>query len=80
MELLIGIVLGYLLTTIFTQKPLKFEVKHITEPTNPPISAEELEKLEQAMLKEDATKDELYKNLDETIVEVNNVMGGSDRV
>ena len=38
-----------------------------------------IDKLEEDMFKEDPKKDDLYDKLDETIAEINNIMGGSDR-
>ena len=39
----------------------------------------DMDKLEEDMFKEDPKKDDLYDKLDETIAEINNIMGGSDR-
>lgn len=79
MENFFYLVVGMLLMYLILQKPLQITIKHIVENNNPKYSKEEIEELEKEMLKEDPEKENMYDKLDEVLVEVNNVMGGSDR-
>lgn len=76
---LIIFVVGMLLMWLLLQKPLKIDVHHTYETIHPELDDEKLQALEQKMLKEDPTSDNLYEQLDQTIREVNDIMGGSDR-
>ena len=79
MENLLFLLIGGLLTLMLTKKPLLIQVHHINEDLKPAIPDVDMDKLEEDMLKEDPKKDDLYNKLDETLAEVNNIMGGSDR-
>lgn len=79
MESLLFLLIGGLLTLIFTKKPLLIQVHHVHEDIKPMIPGVDMEQLEEDMLKEDPKKDDLYAKLDETLAEVNDIMGGSDR-
>lgn len=68
-----------LLTLTFTKKPLLIQVHHVHEDVKHGIDTVDIDKLEEDMLKEDQKKDDLYAKLDETLIEINNIMGGSDR-
>lgn len=72
-------VIGMLLMYLILQKPLKITIHHVNETIVPDVDDAKLKELEQKMLKEDPQNDNLYEQLDETIREVNDIMGGSDR-
>lgn len=79
MESFMFFVTGALLMYLILQKPLQITIHRVDDTPKNTYSKEELEELEEEMLKEDPKNDELYKKLDEVLVEVNDVMGGSDR-
>lgn len=79
MENLLFLVLGILLTLIFTRKPIQFTVHHKYENINPPLTDIDMGELEKKMLTEDPKAEADYKALDEVIAEVSDIMGGSDR-
>ena len=79
MDNLLFLLIGMLLTLTFTKKPLLIQVHHVHENVKHGIDPVDIEKLEEDMLKEDQKKDDLYAKLDETLIEINNIMGGSDR-
>lgn len=79
MEMFTGFIIGLLLMYLVLQKPLKIEVKHVEETVKPQFTQEDYDALEAKMLEDDPKKDALYDKLDEALVEVSNVMGGSDR-
>lgn len=79
MECFMFFVTGALLMYLILQKPLQITIHRVDDTPKNTYSKEELEELEEEMLKEDPKNDELYKKLDEVLVEVNDVMGGSDR-
>ena len=79
MDNLLFLLIGGLLTLIFTKKPLLIQVHHIHEAVKRGVTDIDIDKLEEDMFKEDPKKDDLYDKLDETIAEINNIMGGSDR-
>lgn len=79
MDNLLFFVVGGLITYLILQKPLQIHIRHTHEDITPKISKVELNELEQQMLKPDQQNDNLYDDLTETITEVNNIMGGSDR-
>ena len=72
-------IIGMLLMYLILQKPLKITVHHVNENIVPDVNETKLKELEEKMLKEDPQNDNLYEQLDETIREVNDIMGGSDR-
>ena len=72
-------IIGMLLMYLILQKPLKISIHHTHEEIKHDIDEAKLHELEQKMLKEDPKEDNLYEQLDETIREVNDIMGGSDR-
>lgn len=79
MENLLFLVIGFCLALIFTKQPVQIKVhyKHETVPNTDPLVDTEI--LEEKMLKDDPKRDDLYSKLDEALVEVNEIMGGSDR-
>lgn len=79
MDNLLFLLIGMLLTLTFTKKPLLIQVHHVHEDVKHGIDPVDMDKLEEDMLKEDQKKDDLYAKLDETLIEINNIMGGSDR-
>lgn len=79
MDNLLFLLIGMLLTLTFTKKPLLIQVHHVHEDVKHGINPVDIDKLEEDMLKEDQKKDDLYAKLDETLIEINNIMGGSDR-
>lgn len=79
MESLLFLLIGGLLTLILTKKPLLVQVHHVHEDIKPVLPDVDMDKLEEDMLKEDPKKDDLYAKLDETLAEINDIMGGSDR-
>ena len=79
MENLLFLLIGGLLTLILTKKPLLVQVHHVHEDIKHDVTAVDMDKLEEDMLKDDPKKDDLYAKLDETLAEVNDIMGGSDR-
>lgn len=79
MENLLFLLIGGLLTLTFTKKPLLIQVHHVHEDVKHDVNVVDMDKLEEAMLKEDPKKDDLYSKLDETLAEINDIMGGSDR-
>ena len=79
MDNLLFLLIGGLLTLTFTKKPLLIQVHHIHESVKHGVTDIDIDKLEEDMFKEDPKKDDLYDKLDETIAEINNIMGGSDR-
>ena len=64
---------------IFSRRPLQITIHHKHEDIHPVFPDLDIDELEQDMLKEDPKMDDLYSKLDETLMEVNNIMGGSDR-
>ena len=74
------LLLGFMLALAFIRKPVQIKIHHIYENVEPEEDAYDLTDLEQEMLKEDPKEEELYKNLDNVLLEVNDVMGGSDRI
>lgn len=79
MENLLFLVIGALLMHIFSRRPLQITIHHKHEDIHPVLPDLDMDELEQGMLKEDPKMDDLYNKLDETLMEVNNIMGGSDR-
>jgi len=79
MDNLLFLLIGGLLTLTFTKKPLLIQVHHVHEDVKHGVTDIDIDKLEEDMFKEDPKKDDLYDKLDETIAEINNIMGGSDR-
>lgn len=79
MDNLLFLLIGGLLTLTFTKKPLLIQVHHVHEYVKHGVTDIDIDKLEEDMFKEDPKKDDLYDKLDETIAEINNIMGGSDR-
>ena len=79
MDNLLFLLIGMLLTLTFTKKPLLIQVHHVHEDVKHGVTDIDIDKLEEDMLKEDQKKDDLYAKLDETLIEINNIMGGSDR-
>ena len=79
MEMFTGFIVGLLLMYLILQKPLKIEIKSTVETAKPQFTHEDYDELEAKMLEDDPKKDALYDKLDEALVEVSNVMGGSDR-
>ena len=79
MESFMFFVTGALLMYLILQKPLQITIHRVDDTPKNTYSKEELEELEEEMLKEDPKNDEINKKLDEVLVEVNDVMGGSDR-
>lgn len=64
---------------IFSRRPLQITIHHKHEDIHPVLPDIDIDELEQDMLKENPKMDDLYSKLDETLMEVNNIMGGSDR-
>lgn len=79
MELLTVFIIGMLVMYLIIRKPVEIRIHHINENKISTQDREDIRELEEKMFKEDPTMDDLYKKLDETISEVNNIMGGSDR-
>lgn len=79
MEYLLFFVIGFVLSWLITQKPLRIDIHHTTENIIPEKSEEELQKLQEKMLKEDPKNDTLYEEIDKITTEINDIMGGSDR-
>lgn len=79
MELFTVFIIGMLVMYLIIRKPIEIRIHHINENKVSTQDAEDIRELEEKMFKEDPTMDDLYKKLDETISEVNNIMGGSDR-
>lgn len=76
---LLFFVIGFVLCWLITQKPLKISVHHIQENLVSEKSEKELEELQEKMLKEDPKNDKLYEEIDKITMEINDIMGGSDR-
>lgn len=82
MEYLVFLLIGVLLTLVFTKKSIKIEVHHIHEDINPVQAKIDLAELEQTMLKEDPETDAKYDDLAQvaqTVSDIGDIMGGSDR-
>lgn len=79
MELFTAFIVGMLVMYLIIRKPVEICIHHVNESKISAQDAEDIRQLEEKMLKEDPTMDGLYQKLDETISEVNNIMGGSDR-
>ena len=79
MEMFTGFIVGMLLMYLILQRPLKIEIKNTAETVKPQFTQAHYDALEAKMLEDDPKKDALYDKLDEALVEVSNVMGGSDR-
>lgn len=79
MEYLLFFVIGFVLCWLITQKPLKINVHHIQENLISEKSEKELQELQEKMLKEDPKNDKLYEEIDKITMEINDIMGGSDR-
>lgn len=71
--------IGVLLTLVLVQKPVLITVHHKYENLKPELTKDDLAVLEEGMLKENPKEDNLYEKLDQTIADVNDIMGGSDR-
>lgn len=87
MDKILFFIVGSLLTLIFTKKPFQIKIEHVHNYVKEQDQLIDMEALEQEMLKKDPTKDAQYENfnndmkqLDEVLQEVNEIMGGSDRV
>lgn len=76
---LLSFIIGALVMYLILQRPLQIKVHHVQETINSQATQEDIDKLEEEMLKDDPKKDPLYENFDETIQKVNEIMGGSDR-
>ena len=79
MELFTVFIIGMLVMYLIIRKPVEIRIHHINENKISTQDREDIRELEEKMFKEDPTMDDLYKKLDETISEVNDIMGGSDR-
>lgn len=83
MDILVGIVVGFVLACALMQKPIKIQVHHKNETVPTAQDMLDLAELEDKMLNSDAKSDEKYDKFSEefetTLKEVNNIMGGSDR-
>lgn len=79
MENILFFITGMLLSYLILQRPLQITIHHKNENVVPPIAGLDMDTLEEKMLKADPKKDEMYKNFEEAMLEVNEVMGGSDR-
>lgn len=77
---LITFILGFFFALFVTKDSIKIDIHHTNEDIKETISESELEKLQEKMLKEDPKNDKLYEEIDTVLTEVNDVMGGSDRV
>lgn len=80
MEYLLFFLIGFVFALLLTLRPVKFQVHHIHEEVQPAVDKTDLKELEKEMLKDDAVEDDMYKKLDQVIVEANDIMGGSDRI
>lgn len=80
MENLLFFIIGALLVLLITKKPFKIIIEEHHIDDKKPITPIDMDALEEKMLKEDPKMDQAYKDLDETLKEVNDIMGGSDRV
>lgn len=72
-------IIGVLFTLIFTRKPIQIQVHHKYENINHPLDTIDMVALEEEMLKKDPKSDAKYEDLDEIMIQVNEIMGGSDR-
>ena len=79
MDNLIFYILGMLIMWLILQKPLQITIHHKHENVISPENQVDIDALEQQMLKEDPKKDQLYKELDDTLANIGDIMGGSDR-
>ena len=72
-------IVGMLLSYLILQRPLQITIHHKNENVVNPITAEQMEEFEKAMLTKDPKKDQLYKELDDALANIGDIMGGSDR-
>ena len=79
MDNLIFYILGMLIMWLILQKPLQITIHHKHENVISPENKVDIDALEQQMLKEDPKKDQLYKELDDALANIGDIMGGSDR-
>ena len=79
MENLIFHILGMLIMWLILQKPLQITIHHKHENVISTNNLVDMDALEQQMLKEDPKKDQLYKELDDALADLGDIMGGSDR-
>lgn len=75
---LLFFVIGFLLASTLTRKPIQIKIHRINEDVKP-ASDINLDELEAKMLKADPKKDAMYQDLDTVLTQVNDIMGGSDR-
>ena len=68
-----------LIMWLILQKPLQITIHHKHENVVSPENQVDMDALEQKMLKEDPKKDQLYKELDDALANIGDIMGGSDR-
>ena len=64
---------------LVSKRPIQITIHHKHEDIKKDADRVDMDKLEESMLKEDPKKDDLYAKFEETIAEVNDIMGGSDR-
>lgn len=79
MGYLVFFVMGFLICLVLLHKPLKFDIHHTYENVISAKTEEELEQLQEKMLKDDPKNDKLYEEIDNLTTEINDIMGGSDR-
>ena len=79
MEYLVFFVMGFLICLVLLHKPPKFDIRHTYENVISAKTEEELEQLQEKMLKDDPKNDKLYEEIDNLTTEINDIMGGSDR-
>jgi hypothetical protein len=79
MENLMFFIVGMLLSYLILQRPLQITIHHKNENVVNPVTAEQMDEFEKAMLTKDPKKDQLYEDFEKTITEIGDIMGGSDR-
>lgn len=80
MESFIFLIVGMLLMYLILQRPLRIEVHHKQENVVQPISEVDMTKMQEEMLKDDPKEDIAYEQLDKVMLNISNVMGGSDKI
>ena len=80
MESFLFLIVGMLLMYLILQRPLRIEVHHKQENIVRPISEVDMKQMQEEMLKNDPKEDLAYEQLEKVMLDIGNIMGGSDKV
>lgn len=82
----VAFIVGFMISFLLFNREIKINIHHKHEEIKPLVKPVDLEEIEKKMLEEDPKMDEKYerfeseqKNISDVLMEVSNIMGGSDR-